>query len=502
MILPLILIVLICGALAAAISSRIHSKLPYYISLATLIVIMASLLTKWNIILSEGLNSTGNWMFQYSVKWMEPIGATFHLGIDGLGYIMILLSIFMGIISVMTSSRVERQGFYFFNTLLMLAGVVGIFMALDMLLFFFFWEMMLVPLYFLIAAYASDESSKISFKFLLYTQVSGLLMLISILALYFINGQYNSIYSFDYTYFLSGTMSVKTASLLMLGFVAAFFVKLPVVPVHGWMPGTFQAAPVAAILTGLLIKTGAYGIMRFAIPLFPDASIYFAPVAVILGLITIFYGAFIAFSQNDLRLIAAYSSISHMGFIILGLYSFNQMAWQGVVIQMVASGISTSALVIMAEWLRRNTGTCDISKLGQLWGNVPVFSGFGLFFAMAALGLPGLANFIAEFLILAGTFSVSKIVSVIASLGVIAAAAYSLRIIQKVFVGTKNYTGTISEVNWIERTTLALLAGLLVWIGFNPKPVMSRVQPAIDKVLNVPPADIIPMDKNDDEASV
>ena len=178
------------------------------------------------------------------------------------------------------------------------------------------------------------------------------------------------------------------------------------------------------------------------------------------------------------------------------------MAWHGVVIQMIASGISTTALIIMADWLRRQTGTCDISKLGQLWSSVPIFSGFGMFFAMAALGLPGLANFIAEFLILAGTFHVSVFVTVIASLGVVAAAAYSLRIIQKVFVGYKNLETQVSEISWLERSTLAFLVAILVWVGLNPKPIMQRVQPAIDKVLSVPPSDIIPVQKNIDETSV
>ena len=503
MILPLILIILLAGAILAPISTRFHKKLPFVMALLSLGAVLLILLSKWNFsYFPELFNNTEKWMLEYTTDWIPSIGASFHLAIDGLSYVMLLLTVVMGIVSVLVSWNIEKAGFYFFNTLLMLAGVAGIFMAMDLLLFFFCWEMMLVPLYFLIVAYSEEETDKTAFKFLVYTQASGLLMLLSILGLYFIRASQTALYSFDYAHLLTDTLSIKTASLLMFGFVAAFFVKLPVIPVHGWMPSTFKAAPVAAILTGLLIKTGAYGIIRFAIPLFPDASMLFAPAAMILGLITIFYGAFIAFSQTDLRLIAAYSSISHMGFIIIGLYSLNQMAWQGVVIQMIASGVSTSALIIMSVWLKRATGTCDITKLGRVWESAPNSSGLGLFFAMAALGLPGLANFIAEFLILAGTFKVSILFSILASLGVIAAAAYSLRIIQKVFVGDKNYTEPVVEISWLERTTLGILMALLVWIGFNPKPIMQRSQPAIEKVLSVPPADLIPAQNNEDEASV
>ena len=503
MILPFILIVLLIGAILAPLSAKIHSKLPFFTALASLLIVFGALLLSWKFSYTPQLfKNSNNWMYEYSADWIKPIGASFHLAIDGLSYIMLLLTVVMGIVAVLASTKVERQGFYFFNTLLILAGVAGIFMAMDLLLFFFFWEMMLVPLYFLIAAYSTEENDKAAFKFLLYTQASGLLMLLSILGLFFVKASQTGVYSFDYFQLLNSPLSLKASSLLMFGFVAAFFVKLPVLPVHGWLPSTFKAAPVAGILTGLLIKTGAYGIIRFAIPLFPDASMLFANAAMILGLITIFYGAFIAFSQTDLRLIAAYSSISHMGFIIIGLYSLNQMAWQGAVVQMIASGISTSALIILAEWLRRNTGTCDITKLGRLWENSPILSGLGMFFVMASLGLPGLANFIAEFLILAGTFKVSILISVLASLGVVAAAAYSLRIIQKVFVGDKNYTGSIPEVSWIERISLIILLGILVWVGFNPKPIMQRVQPAIENILSVPPSDIIPAPNNEEEASV
>jgi NADH-quinone oxidoreductase subunit M len=223
-----------------------------------------------------------------------------------------------------------------------------------------------------------------------------------------------------------------------------------------------------------------------------------------LGVVTIIYGAFMAFTQKDLRLIAAYSGISHMGFIILGLYSFNETAWQGVVVQMVASAVSTSALVLLSSSLLKRTGTCDIDQLGGLWEKVPVLSGVGVFFAMAALGLPGMANFIAEYLILAGTFKVSVASAVVASLGLIAAAAYSLRIIQKVFVGNKNNDWQIPDFSIVEKLTLGSLIVLILWVGLYPQPILDRSKAAVQKTLSTQqPGDReIPVNTNKNEASV
>ena len=272
----------------------------------------------------------------------------------------------------------------------------------------------------------------------------------------------------------------------MLGFLVAFLVKLPVIPFHGWLPASFKDAPLSAVFTGLLIKTGAYGIIRFAVPLFQESSKYFADAAFVIGIITILYGAFIAFTKDDLREIAAYSSISHMGFILLGIYAFNQISWQGVVVQMIASGVSTSALLIIASSLLKRTGTCNISQLGGLWEKVPVLSGIGTFIAMASLGLPGTGNFIAEFLILSGTFKVSIFITIIASIGLVAGAAYSLRIIQKIFVGNKNAEYEMHDFSWIEKISVGALIVITLWIGVKPQPILNRSKAVIEKILNMP----------------
>lgn len=442
-------------------------------------------------------------MYEFQMKWIPTLGITIHFAIDGLSYLMILLTLVMGFISVLASPKTENEGFYYFNTLLMISGVIGIFMSLDLFLFFFFWEMMLLPLYLLMVMFGKSGNQKTSLKFLIYTQLSGLILLISILALYFIHVKVTGNYSFDYADLINFSLPVKTASLLMLGFLIAFLVKLPVVPLHGWLPGSFTDAPISAVVTGLMIKTGAYGIIRFAIPLFHEASKYFASAALVIGVITILYGAFMAFVKDDLREIAAYSGISHMGFILLGIYAFNEIGWQGVVIQMIASAVSTSALVIIASSLLKRTGTCNINQLGGLWEKVPVLSGIGTFIAMASLGLPGTGNFIAEFLILTGTFKISIVITVLASLGLVAAAAYSLRIIQKIFVGNKNQDYQISDFSWIEKISLGTLVVLTLWVGLRPQPIFNRSKAAVEKILNmeVPQKDA-PVKINTNEASV
>jgi NADH-quinone oxidoreductase subunit M len=504
MILPVLILVLVAGALVSIAAAKVNSNLPRYIALLALAINVVLLLGSWNLSAFPTLFQNGNWMYAFKTEWIPTIGASIDLRMDGLSFLMILLTLIMGFIAVMASPKTEDEGFYYFNTLLMIAGVTGIFLAFDLLLFFFFWEMMLVPLYLLMVMFGKDKSSRISVKFLIYTQASGLLMLFSILCMYIIKGKLSGTYSFEYDYYLLIPFGIPLGSVLVLGFLAAFFVKLPVFPFHGWLPGTFVEAPVTAVITGLLIKTGAYGLIRFALPFFPDVSALFANTAMLIGIVTILYGAFMAFTQTDLRLIAAYSGISHMGFIILGLYSFNEIAWQGVVIQMIASAISTSALVLIASALIKRTGTCNIDQLGGLWEKVPTLSGLGVFFAMAALGLPGMGNFIAEYLILAGTFKVSAVSAIIASLGLIVAAAYSLRIIQKVFVGNKNNDWEIIDFTIVEKLSLGTLVILILWIGLNPQPILNRSKATIEKVLNTKQSGDkeIPSNVNKNEASV
>jgi NADH-quinone oxidoreductase subunit M len=343
---------------------------------------------------------------------------------------------------------------------------------------------MLVPIYLLIVKFGKEHNSKNSFKLILYTQASGLVLLISIICLNVIH--YNTVgwYSFDFFDLSNIIFGSKVGSVLLFGFLIAFFVKLPVLPFHGWFPATFKEAPLIAISSGLLIKTGAYGIIRFAIPLFQEASKLNSTIFLIIGVITILYGAFMAFSQDDLRIIAAYIAISHMGFIIIGLFSFNEIAWQGVILQMIMSAVSTSALLFFASALNRQTGTYNISQLGGLFEKFPFLSGLGMFFAFAILGLPGTGNFIAEFLILTGVFKTNIIIAVISSLGPIISVAYSLRIIQKVVVGKKSTETNFKDVKIVEKIVMWSMVIFILWIGLYPKPVLDRSKLVVEKILN------------------
>jgi NADH-quinone oxidoreductase subunit M len=303
---------------------------------------------------------------------------------------------------------------------------------------------------------------------------------------FFIHGYSTGIYTFDYLQLLGTKMKGSAGMLIMLGFLAAFLVKLPVVPLHNWLPDAHTEAPTAGslILAALLLKTGAYGLLRFIVPLFPSESLTFAPVGMLLGVTGILYGAKLAFAQTDLKRLVAYTSVSHMGFVILGVFSFNELAYQGVVIQMIAHGISTGALFVLVGQLYERIHSRDINLMGGLWEKTPVMGAIGLIFSMASLGLPGLGNFIAELLILIGAFKANILMSCLASIGLIAATIYSLRIVQKVFLGHKNTDWKIDDLTIREKIVSAALVIAIVWLGLFPQPVLNTAKPALLKTLN------------------
>lgn len=485
MILIYLIVILLAGAFLAWIAGSWSLVLPRIIALVVLGLDLILII----LYLFQPISSGNNWLIDFKVDWIPVFGISFHLALDGLSLLMLMLTIFLGILSVIISWKEihEKVGFFHFNLLLILAGIVGVFLSLDLFLFYFFWELMLVPMYFLIGIWGHENRIKASYKFFLYTQASGLLMFISILAIYFVHGNSTGLYTFDYVQLLGTDMSSSTAFLIMSGFLAAFLVKLPVVPFHNWLPDAHTEAPTAGslILAALLLKTGAYGLLRFIVPLFPSVSVTFAPIGMLLGIAGILYGAKLAFAQTDLKRLVAYTSVSHMGFVILGVFSFNELAYQGVVMQMIAHGISTGALFIMAGQLSERIHTRDINKMGGLWEKVPVMGAIGLIFSMASLGLPGLGNFIAELLILIGAFKANVWMSCLASLGLIAATIYSLRIVQKVFFGDKNIDWKINDLSIREKIVSASLVIIIVGLGLFPQPVFDIAKPALLKTLGI-----------------
>ena len=353
--------------------------------------------------------------------WIPALGIGFHLAMDGLSLLLVLLTVFLGMAAVLASwTEIERDvGFFHFNLMATLTGIIGVFIAMDLFLFYFFWELMLVPMYFLIALWGHERRRYAAMKFFLFTQLSGLAMLAAILGLFFIHGSETGIYTFDYLQLLGTPVPPNAARLILAGFLAAFLVKLPAVPFHTWLPDAHTEAPTAGsvILAGLLLKTGAYGIIRFAVPLLPGAATEFAPVAMAIAVIGILYGALLAFAQTDIKRLVAYTSVSHMGFVLLGIFAWNEVALQGAVIQMLCHGVGTGALFILCGALQERIDTRDTQRMGGLWDASPRMGAIWIFFALAALGLPGMGNFVGEFLVLLGTYRVSVPMTVLAATG-------------------------------------------------------------------------------------
>jgi NADH-quinone oxidoreductase subunit M len=473
---------LLAGGVLAWIAGLWQERLARWVSLLIFGADLVMVAAYW-IDHPSPISPSARWLAEVNWTWIRRFGISFHLGWDGLSLMMVALSLLLGLLSVLSSwtQIKDRTGFFHFNILWTIAGIVGVFLALDLFLFYFFWEMMLIPMYFLIGIWGHRDRIHASFKFFLFTQASGLFMLVSILALYFIQGRATGLYSFDYAHLAAVSLSPAKSFLLMMGFLVAFFVKLPAIPLHTWLPSAHTEAPTAGsvILAGLMLKTGAYGILRFVLPVFPDSARRLAPAAMILGVAGILYGAKLAFAQNDLKRLVAYSSISHMGFILLGAFSGNGLALQGVVLQMICHGISTGALFILVGAIDERIQTRDMGEMGGLWARAPRMGAAGMLFAMASLGLPGLGNFIAEFLVLLGVFKVDRSLAVLGSLGLIASTIYALWMVQRVFHGKLKPARKIPDLNPREILVMASLALAIIWLGVYPQPALDAARSSL-----------------------
>ena len=496
----LILIPLIGGLLCW--QSDRFGNLPRWIALLTMLTVFALSLWLWSVgdySLARGIHDAPQWQMQFRQAWIPHLGISLHLGVDGLSLALVILTGFIGILSILCSWReiLRSTGFFHLNLLWILGGVIGVFLALDLFLFFLFWEMMLVPMYFLIALWghrASSGKSRISAatKFFIYTQASGLVMLLSILGLAFAHADITGVLSFDYEVLRGTSLAPGFEFLLMLGFFVAFAVKLPVVPLHGWLPDAHSQAPTAGSvdLAGLLLKTAAYGLLRFALPLFPESSASFAPVAMWLGLGGIFYGAFQAFAQTDIKRMVAYTSISHMGYVLIGIYAGSAMALQGTVVQMIAHGLSASALFILCGQLYERLHTRDMRQMGGLWARLPWLPAMAMFFAAASLGLPGTGNFIGEFLILAGSYTAAPLVVALATGGLVFASAYSLALVHRSMFGPARSDAPVTGPSLRELAMLLSLVGGIIALGIYPQPVLDMASDPVARAqqIHVPPA--------------
>ena len=487
MILVWLIIVPIAGGLVAWLLERLNSAWPRYAALAAMVINLAlGLVLALERMSLTGMGPGGPWPVEMRLSWIPQFGIEVFLAADGLSLVLVLLTAFLGITAVASAWTEinERTGFFYFNLLLTLAGITGVFLSLDLFLFYLFWELMLVPMYFIIAIWGHENRVYAASKFFLFTQLGGLLLLVAILGLYFIHGRNTGVYTFNYMQLLGTNMSPAAAMWLMLGFLIAFIVKLPSIPVHSWLPDAHTEAPTAGsvILAGLLLKTGAYGLLRFVVPLFPAAAADFAPVAMTLGVVSILYGALQALGQTDLKRLIAYTSVSHMGFVLLGVFTWNRVALQGAVMQILCHGISTGALFILVGALQERIHTRDLDRMGGLWSVMPRMGAAMMVFSLASLGLPGLGNFVGEFLVLLGVFQVSTVPAVVASLGLVTSCVYSLWIIQRAFHGPNREGWKPPDLSIRETAVMAAMTVLIVWLGLFPQPVFTVVNPSLQRL--------------------
>ena len=485
MILTGLVLWLVAAALLAWIAGRWGKAWPRWVSLVALLIHLVVLIIIWIQYLAPGGQFTqGAWLKQIDVAWIPQLGIHFHLALDGLSLLLLLLCDLLGIMAVAASWQgiQQRVGFFHFNLLWILAALIGVFLALDLVLFYFFWEMMLVPLYFLIGIWGHERRIYATLKFFLFTQASGLLMLLGILGLYFVHGQNTGLYTFNYLDLLGTSFPPSLGMLLMLSFFAAFAVKLPAVPFHTWLPDAHTEAPTAGsvILAGLVLKAGAYGFLRLLIPLFPETASQFTVIAMVLGVLGILYGALVAFGQTDLKRLVAYTSVSHMGFVLLGIFAWNKLALEGAVVVMLSHGISTGALFILVGSLYDRIKTHDMERMGGLWSTVPRLGGTAMVFALASLGLPGLGNFVGELLVLLGVYQVNVPLAILATLGLIMATVYALWMMQRVFFGARTEDRKVPDLDLRESAIMVVLIVLIVWLGLFPKTVLTTAEPALE----------------------
>jgi NADH-quinone oxidoreductase subunit M len=476
----LILIPLIAGIISLLVS-RTHAHASRWVAVAAISLDLLLTLTLW------AGEPQSRWLREFDRSWIPQFGIRFHLAVDGLSLALLLLTFFLGLMSILASwtEIQERVGFFHFNLLWVLAGITGVFLAVDLFLFYLFWELMLVPMYFLIGIWGHGRKIYAAIKFFLFTQLSGLLMLAAIVTLAILYEHSSGTYSFDYTSLRNLPLSPTTARLLMLGFFAAFAVKLPAVPVHTWLPDAHTEAPTAGsvILAGLLLKTGAYGLIRFVLPLFPGPAHEFAPAMMMLGVIGVLYGAFMAVAQPDLKRLVAYTSVSHMGFVLIGIFAGNQTALTGAFIQMISHGISTGALFIVAGALQHRMDTREMARMGGLWETMPALSGAGLFFVMASVGLPGLGDFVGEFLVLYGAYQANVPLTAVATLGIIVATLYGLKINSQVFQGPNRHNWHLPDLFPREWVIVGSMMASLLWLGLYPRPFIHMFQPTSENLL-------------------
>ncbi len=427
--------------------------------------------------------------FQETSKhsWIESFGISWNLGVDGISLFLVVLTGILFPLALIGVKPHHDTKSYMAWLLLLEAGCMGVFLALDLFLFFVAFEIVLVPMYFLIGGWGYGERVYAALKFFLFTMLGSAFMLVSIIALAFLHERATGVLTFDLVEIAEAqALAETTARWLFLGFAVAFAVKCPIFPLHTWLPDAHTQAPTAGsvILAGVMLKLGTYGFVRFGLYLFPEAATWAAPVLVTLGVIGIIYGAIVAAVQRDLKRLVAYSSVAHLGFIVLGTFAFTSQGLQGGVLQMVNHGISTGALFLLLGMLYERRHTYEIASLRGLQRAAPVMAAVFTVVMMSSIGLPGLNGFVGEFLILIGSFPTRRWWAVVATFGVVLAAVYLLWAYQRVFHGDPDdENATFADMTWREGAVMAPLLALIVFLGVFPRPVLERIEPAVGRLI-------------------
>lgn len=480
MTLVLLIVIPLLGGLASWLAARANPLTCRWISILTLLGMLGLAVSALIALPGEPGRQLG-----FQVPWIPQLGITFALFADGLSLPMILLGILLALIGVIVSwnSIHHRVGSFHFNILWVIAGANGLLLAADLFVFFVFWEIMVVPMAFIIAFWGEEEREAAATKFFLFTQLSALLMLISIVGLAIIRAAQPGLeLSFLYTDLLHSP--VRGGLLMKLGFFIAFAVKLPVVPFHVWLGDAYTRAPLAGsiIMAGFLAKTGGYGLMRFGLPLFPEISAALVPWAFSFGVITIIYGALLAFGQTDAKRLVAYSSLSHMGFIMIGAFSGTLIGFQGALFFMISHGFAIAGLFILVDAMQRRLGHRDIEAMGGIASLAPKFGALFLFFVLASLGLPASGNFVGEILVIIAAFQQHPTLGLIVGAALVPPAVYSLYFIQRVLHGEPASTFSFAELDVREYLLLALLAVSVLYLGLRPQGLLNQAEPALRNI--------------------
>lgn len=460
---------------------RQSDNLVRWIALLTTLAVLG--LSIW---LAAASQVDGGWLFYEDLAWIQPYGIRYTLGMDGISLLMVLLTALLQVVAILISWNQKQSPALFFALILIVEiGTIGVFLALDLILFYIFWELMLIPMFFLIGVWGQKNRVQAALKFFFFTLAGSLFLLLAIISLYLIHGGQSGEYTFALDALQQTVLTPGTEMLLYLGFMLAFVVKVPLFPFHTWLPDAHAETPSSGSvdLAGLLLKTGVYGMIRFAFPLFPLAAERSLPLLAILALVGIFYAAWIAYVQTDIKRVIAYSSVAHLGFVMLGLAAWNQLAWEGSMLMMVNYGVTTGALFLMVSMIQDRTGTRELEDLGGLWSVSPNLSAFFLLFCLSSLGLPGLANFSAEILILFGVFKSQPLWGGLAVGGVVFSAAYMLRVVQGTLWGETRSLEQNNDLIPREWLILVPLALLVVLLGVYPAPALDFLREPVSLLL-------------------